>query len=85
LEVGVAALIPSVPPSSMQTGSEGVIIGTVEVTGLLCPDATPLEHLINVINPVCVATIFDSTRGLISFFCTHWIVFGRVLISSEHS
>jgi hypothetical protein len=35
LEVGVAALIPSVPPSSTQIGFEGAVIGTTGVIGLL--------------------------------------------------
>jgi hypothetical protein len=56
LEVGVAASIPSVPPSSMQTRSEGAVIKTTEVTGLLCPDVAALEHLLNIVDPVCVTT-----------------------------
>jgi hypothetical protein len=56
LEVEVAASIPSVPPSSMQTRSEGAVIKTTEVTGLLCLDVVALEHLLNIVDPVCVTT-----------------------------
>jgi hypothetical protein len=56
LEVGVAVSIPSVPPSLMQTGSEGAVIRTTEITGLLCPDVAALEHLLNIADPVCVTT-----------------------------
>jgi hypothetical protein len=60
LEVGVVASIPSAPPSSTQTGSEGAVIGIAKVTGLLCLDAATLEHLLNIADLVCVATILDS-------------------------
>jgi hypothetical protein len=65
LEVRVAASISSVPPSSMKIGSEGTIIETVEVTGLLCPDVAFLKHLLNIADPVRVATGALSIRDTV--------------------
>jgi hypothetical protein len=83
LEVGVVASIPSSPPSSTQTGFEGAIIGTTEVTSLLCLGVVALEHFLNVADPVRITTIFNSTRGLIFFHPLDQI--RCVLISSERS
>jgi hypothetical protein len=57
LEVGVAASIPFVPPSSTQTRYEGTIIGTAEVTGILYPDAPPQRRWSS---PRCHHIRFDS-------------------------